>query len=46
MTPFKKQLVATLLTFTLPLWIVPAIVFVAGYHIYAWIYEEVCGWEL
>ena len=39
---FKRQLIAMVLTFTIPLWIVPLILFVAMSAVYRWVYEGMC----
>jgi hypothetical protein len=42
----RKQIIASLLTLTLPLWIVPGFLFVQLMTLYVWVYEDVCGWKL
>ena len=45
MAPIERQIAATVLFITLPLWIVPVCVWAGLWRVYRWVYEDVCGWE-
>ncbi len=44
--PLSRQITATILTFTIPIWFLPLILFMGILRIYYFVYTDVCGWEL
>lgn len=43
--PAKKRVIATLMLFTFPIWILPLLSFITLYGLYKFIYEEILGWD-
>ena len=43
--PAKKRVIAALMLFTFPIWVVPALLFITLHGLYKFIYEEILGWD-